>query len=353
LLAGLKKAKATIPNFYQDPLAVFLVNSVNEKDKEENKEKEFDQDLKLLFNELLRFAQKIEPDLFDQVKEELIKEFRSGIYTLGEGDLAFMEFVLQNLNINDIYNDVYNSNGSGSLEYYYWIENEKEVALKHTAGNKPFALIKLGTTKNIMKGFLSNYSETMLYNDPKWFENLNESNSPFNLLIGSRAFYEGWDSPRPNVIVFINLEKQSDAKKFVLQAIGRGVRIEPLENERQRLDFLLAKRGTLQIQPNNSTKALESLFVFGTQKEAIETVLQEINRVKSIENWEKVEFKKNDQTEGKLLLIPNYKQVVKRIYELTYPPKFTLSQENYELLHIYLNLVPEKKVCIGKRVHLF
>ena len=54
------------------------------------------------------------------------------------------------------------------------------------------------------------------------------------MLLGSRSFYEGWDSNRPNVINMINIGKQ-DAKKFVLQGIGRGIRIEPLQGERKRL----------------------------------------------------------------------------------------------------------------------
>jgi type III restriction enzyme len=47
--------------------------------------------------------------------------------------------------------------------------------------------------------------------------------------MGSRSFYEGWDSNRPNVANFINIGVGTDARKFILQSVGRGVRIEPLE----------------------------------------------------------------------------------------------------------------------------
>ena len=360
LLTGLKKAKSALdlkrtqsalPDFYHNPLAIYLVNSVNENDS----------DLKLLFEELLRFAQGIDVSLLEKAKEELIEELKLAKYTLGEdkgkdnqknsleNNLIFFEDILKYITINDIYKHVYNSSGAGSIEYIHYPENYKELALKHTSGDKPFALIKLGTTKDIMKSFLSDYAETELYEDQRWFENLNEKDSPFNLLIGSRAFYEGWDSPRPNVIVFINLGQQSDAKKFVLQAIGRGVRIEPIKNERQRLKYLLATRKDISdIAESPFAKALESLFVFATNKTAVETILQEIHRIKNIENWHKIEFKKNDELEGKLLLIPNYKQAGKKVYELDNPPKFVLNQKNYELLKIYFDLIPKERFVLER-----
>ncbi|MHB8280303.1 MAG: hypothetical protein ACYDIA_22015 [Candidatus Humimicrobiaceae bacterium] len=44
-------------------------------------------------------------------------------------------------------------------------------------------------------------------------------------MMGSRSFYEGWDSNRPNLLLFVNIGVGSDAKKFVLQSVGRGVRV--------------------------------------------------------------------------------------------------------------------------------
>jgi restriction endonuclease len=56
--------------------------------------------------------------------------------------------------------------------------------------------------------------------------------------MGSRSFYEGWDSNRPNLLLFVNIGVGSDAKKFVLQSVGRGIRIEPQKNMRKRLQNL-------------------------------------------------------------------------------------------------------------------
>jgi len=66
------------------------------------------------------------------------------------------------------------------------------------------------------------------FEDESYFERLNAPDSDVNILMGSRSFYEGWDSNRPNVANFINIGVGTDARKFILQSVGRGVRIEPV-----------------------------------------------------------------------------------------------------------------------------
>lgn len=80
----------------------------------------------------------------------------------------------------------------------------------------------------------------LTFNDESYFVQLNDKESAINLLLGSRSFYEGWDSNRPNVIMYINIGVGTDAKKFILQSVGRGARIEPLKEKRKRLSNLLA-----------------------------------------------------------------------------------------------------------------
>ncbi len=56
-----------------------------------------------------------------------------------------------------------------------------------------------------------------------YFRRLNDKDSSINILLGSRVFSEGWDSDRPNIVSFLNIGS-SNAKKYVMQTIGRGVR---------------------------------------------------------------------------------------------------------------------------------
>ena len=80
--------------------------------------------------------------------------------------------------------------------------------------------LKIGIGEDLTKGY---------------FDSINDANSPINIMMGSKVFTEGWDSNRVNLISFINIGSRN-AKKYVLQTIGRGVRIEPFANFRQRID---------------------------------------------------------------------------------------------------------------------
>ncbi|QWK19121.1 MAG: DEAD/DEAH box helicase family protein [Hydrogenobacter thermophilus] len=343
LLAGLKKAKKKLPDLYHNPLTIYLVNSVNVEES----------DLKLLFEELLNFARFIPDTLFKKAREELAEEFRDSSYILGDGKLVFMGEILMDIQIEDIYREVYNANSSGTIEYQYYEKNDQEVVLKHTGANTPFALIKIGSIRDIKKNLLWDYQETVLYEDPKHFERLNDPDSPINLLIGSRAFYEGWDSPRPNLIVFINLGTQADAKKFVLQATGRGVRIEPVKNRRQRLKWVSEHLPELRDKVDKpEVKALETLFVFATSRKAVETILNELTKLKEVAEYSQVELYKNPEVEKQLLLIPRYKTKGKSVFELENPPKFKLSEENYKLLKFYLDLMPKERFALERNSDL-
>lgn len=113
-----------------------------------------------------------------------------------------------------------------------------------------------------------------------FFDDLNSPDSNINILLGSRIFSEGWDSNRPNVINFINIGV-SEAQKFVLQAIGRGVRVEPLPNKRNRFDFLPDKEKLFTVeetqQLSSKVQPLESVFIFSTNKETVGAILQNIS----------------------------------------------------------------------------
>ena len=113
-------------------------------------------------------------------------------------------------------------------------EKNKEIVIKLQTSSKAFALIKIGNADSFQSNLLGpGYLRSMSYYNINYFQSLN-SNDDINILLGSRSFYEGWDSNRPNVINFINIGG-ADAQKYVLQSLGRGVRIEPISGYRKRL----------------------------------------------------------------------------------------------------------------------
>ncbi len=166
--------------------------------------------------------------------------------------------------------------------------------------------------------------------------------------MGSRSFYEGWDSNRPNIVLFIDIGKGSDAKKFVLQSIGRGVRIEPLPNKRRRAVFLYNNREIDEdvfglIKEN--IEPLETLFVFGTKADNLKEVIETLKQEKP-ETLLGDLFEINPTVKDKLLLIPNYRISDKIIVEEKDMVKFPIHPDGYQMVRSYFNYIGDKvAVC--------
>lgn len=162
--------------------------------------------------------------------------------------------------------------------------------------------------------------------------------------MGSRAFYEGWDSNRPNIILYINIGKGIDAKKFVLQSIGRGVRIQPKDNFRQRALELYNKK-IIDINEYESVKSyitpIETLFVFGTKSENLKEVIAALNNVKQQEEIGYL-FEINPDIDGKPLLIPVYKEVNTIIADATDIIKFEIHSNDFIVTREYFNYIGDK-----------
>lgn len=320
--AIIKKAKK--PNYYHNPLMVTLVNEVNTQDS----------DTDLFFFEIAKIAKgKIDADLFNQAKNELENElttkpdFQFGNESLILSDNSIINSI-RNITVNDILTDVFNTNTFGKIEV---IEGEKgkEFALKLATSEKPFALFRIGDASQYIREKLSDdYLIIKSYDEKNYFDSLNsDSGASFNMLIGSRMFYEGWDSNRPNVMNFINIGT-GDAKKFVLQSLGRGVRVEPTANIRTRL----------KKNDSNKEQLLETLFVFATNRNAVETILETMDTQKPDEKV--ISLKTNETIFD--LLIPYYNEKDKK----GNIAKFNLSKESYETLKKYVDSFDDQLLCL-------
>ena len=124
-----------------------------------------------------------------------------------------------NLTIKDILYFLFNSKTHGKIELFDG-EKNKEIVLKLQTSSKAFSLIKIVNADSFQSNLLGpGYLRSMSYYNINYFQSLN-SNDDINILLGSRSFYEGWDSNRPNVINFINIGG-ADAQKYVLQSLGK------------------------------------------------------------------------------------------------------------------------------------
>ena len=257
--------KEKIEGYYHNPLMVTLVDTVHEDDS----------DLYMFFKEIEKIAGgNINNNIFNQAKDELKEELIAGKrYSIGSDKLKKSYFdSIEKITLEDILINVFNSNNYGKIEIKTG-EANKEIAMQLETANTPFMLIKIGDTNKFKKEKLgSNYQIGKSYSTTKFFDSLNSKNSKINILLGSRAFYEGWDSNRPNVLNFINIGS-SDAKKFVLQSIGRGLRIQPIQND-------VTHRKRARDNESYKNELFETLFVYATNKSAVNAILSTLDEQK-------------------------------------------------------------------------
>ncbi len=276
MLAYVRKVyeqKARPAGLYHRPLLLLLVNSVNPQDA----------DLELFFRELEQIARRgTKPDLWQAAKEELGRELEKQPEFLFEDERVCIDpAVWDSLLPEDICQCVFNASSYGEIEVLLRPSNRQEIALKLKTADRPFALIRIGDISAWLKEKLTGYEIVERFDHESLFAGLNEDASDINLLLGSRSFYEGWDSNRPNVIGYINIGIGPDARKFILQSVGRGVRIEPIRNKRQRL-LPLSNAGEIEANLfrhlKDAVQPLETVFIFGTNRQAIQTVLDSLRK---------------------------------------------------------------------------
>ena len=341
LLTVVKRAKNNIDKklginkHYHNPLMIALVNSVHTEKA----------DLEIFFKQLELIASgKIDSDIFENAKEELIKEFlEHPRYVFGHDELLVNEEVINTIGVTDVLEQVFNAPSFGGIEVIKIPKNNEELIFKLKTTEKPFALMKIGDAGKWVKEKLTNYEINESYENTSYFRIINQKNCPANILMGSRAFYEGWDSNRPNVMIFINIG-MGDAKKYVTQSIGRGVRIEPIKDKRKRLiplkreNDITAKEIYSKLDEEDIS-LIETLFVLGTNKDNVQKILESIKYERK-KYGEIIELKENELSKKYTLLIPVYKDV-EEILSVETLPKF---EGNKELISNFIEWLEDDRL---------
>ena len=346
LLAALKKEYKNLKPLYSAPLMLVLANSVNIEKA----------DLKEYFIQL----QKIIAGEFDfkKLKNELKNELSSKKYLFGLGNIKID--ILKNLTKKDFYQVFNVSNPSkDKIEVSRLLGNDDELVFKLKGANEYFMLINASNINKWTDDFLDGY-EIVESIEESVFKNLDIKEN-ISILMGSRKFIEGWDSNRPNIINFVNLGNTKEAKKLVLQAIGRGVRIEPFKNFRKRIcevefkeeevkviNSALSKIKLDAISVCKQVNLLESLFIFPSDEKQIEKILLSLQEVSDNLNREckKINVKKQ---EIKDLCYP----VFEESNEYNEEP-FVISKEDFDklqkILSIYDNVTLLLKFGISSKI---
>ena len=327
---------------YHKPLLLTLVNSVSTEDA----------DLKLFFRELEKIGKgKIEEEVFKLALDEAWKELKEEPEFMFEGNnkIKIDAVIFKSITKKDVLNCVYNSKTNGEIEILRRLSNKKELAFKLKTSNKPFALIKIGDISGWLKEELAGYEVQERFEDEGYFENLNKEDSEVNILMGSRSFYEGWDSNRPNVINFVNIGLGLDAKKFILQSVGRGVRIEPIKNKRKRLlEIYNAKEIEDDLFNKIKGKVLpvETLFISGTNRAALVMVVQALEEERKRRGEAQLSLFVNKGVEKHKLLIPTYKLADYPLIKNRKLAKFEISQKELEILKRYAEFISDDRIFL-------
>ncbi len=336
---------ATSTLLFHRPLLLALVNSVNTEEA----------DLKLFFRELERIGKgEISSQAFTAAKSALKAELESEPEWVYEGKtFALDQSLLNSLTLKDIYKYIFNAESKGDIEVLARPSNDKELAFKLKTSAAPFALIKIGQTTEWLKDFLAGYEIVKGFEDESFFSRLNEEDSEINLLMGSRSFYEGWDSNRPNVITFINIGTGSEARKFVLQSVGRGVRIEPMKGKRKRLENLHNAKEVDDLlfqQAKPFLSAAQSLFIFGTKREALATIFAGLADEKEKEEGIELVLDVNTSAFSSYpVLIPIYRRLNGHLLvEQHEPQKFEIQPNESQLLKNYVDYLGDERLLLAR-----
>ncbi len=351
LLSYLKKFADKIKNIKKDsyhyPLLLTLVNSVNIEDA----------DLKLFFKEIEKIAKgQVNRKIFELAKKELIEKFEIDNKTIipekeNAETIKLDKKVLEEIKYEDILNDVFNSKASGNIEVLTIPGNKQEMIFKLRTSERPFALIKIGDISKWLKEHLEGYEIIESFDNESVFKKINSDDSDINILMGSRTFYEGWDSNRPNIILYINIGVGAQAKKFVLQSVGRGVRIEPIKDERKRLYYLFTAnkiKKEFYEKIKNFVKPLETLFIFGTNVVALQEVIKTFENIKGNEIIiNKEYFAINKKANEFPLFVPVYKPANYTLAESKEKKKYVLNEKEFNLVKSYFEYLNDDRIILA------
>lgn len=136
------------------------------------------------------------------------------------------------------------------------LKNAKGELLLRCGEADPFGLVNIGDDSGLFK-VLKERSEFDAGEDDfggSKFSSLNDQQSRFHILIGSRKFTEGWSSWRVSTMGLLNMGKGEGSQ--IIQLFGRGVRLKGKEHS--------LKRSTPGQRPKNlHLERLETLNIFG------------------------------------------------------------------------------------------
>ncbi|WQS64407.1 DEAD/DEAH box helicase family protein [Helicobacter pylori] len=346
LLLGMQKRYKT-EGYFHDPLMLVFTHSVNVENS----------DAEIFFKTLVRVIENDDESDFLKAKEDLLEELKDPEFLFsGNKDKDYKVKVfkegLKSMDFKGLKEEVFYAN-SGHIEVIINPKNNQEIAFKLNTSDKVFCLIKIGDITEWIHEKLKSVkvvSKNLSFKEESYFSQIDKSS--INILVGSRTFETGWDSTRPSVILFLNIGLDDDAKKLVKQSFGRGVRIESVKNQRQRLAYLDIDEAIKKaLKPNAAM--LETLFVIPTNHASLEAILKiqkdSENRGENRGSWREIKLEKTPIKHA--LFVPCYRKEPTSVLELPESASFKMSEKNFKDLKEYFNLMSEKHFILKHEIY--
>ncbi len=346
LLLGMQKRYQTEGYFY-DPLMLVFTHSVNVKNS----------DAEIFFKTLARVIENDDGSDFLKAKDDLLEELKAPEFLFSDDkDKGYKVNVfkesLKSMDFKGLKEEVFYAN-NGHIEVIINPKNNQEIAFKLNTSDKVFCLIRIGDITEWICEKLKSVkvvSKNLSFKEESYFSQIDKNS--INILVGSRTFDTGWDSTRPSVILFLNIGLDDDAKKLVKQSFGRGVRIESVKNQRQRLAYLDIDEAIKEkLKPNAAM--LETLFVIPTNHASLEAILkfqkESENKGENRGSWREIKLEKTPIKHA--LFAPCYRKEPTSILDLPESTSFKMSEKNFKDLKEYFHLMSEKHFILKHEIY--
>ncbi|MGL2561048.1 DEAD/DEAH box helicase family protein [Helicobacter pylori] len=346
LLLGMQK-RYKVEGYFHDPLMLVFTHSVNVESS----------DAEIFFKTLARVIENDDGSDFSKAKDELLEELKEPEFLFSDGKdqdykIEVFKESLNRLDFKGLKEEVFYAS-NGHIEVIINPKNNQEIAFKLNTSDKVFCLIRIGDITEWIREKLKSVkvvSKNLSFKEESYFSQIDKSS--INILVGSRAFDTGWDSTRPSVILFLNIGLDDDAKKLVKQSFGRGVRIESVKNQRQRLAYLdideAVKKG---LKPNAAM--LETLFVIPTNHASLEAILkfqkESENGGENRGSWREIKLEKTPIKHA--LFVPCYRKEQTNALKIPPNASFKMSEKNFKDLKEHFHLMSERHFILKHEIY--
>lgn len=324
LLLGMQK-RYKVKGYFHDPLMLVFTHSVNMENS----------DTEIFFKTLARVIENDDESDFLKAKDDLLEELKAPEFLFSDGKDKEKEYKIEvfkeslnDMDFKRLKEEVFYAS-NGHIEVIINPKNNQEIAFKLNTSDKIFCLIRIGDITEWIREKLKSVkvaSKNLSFKEESYFSQIDKSS--INILVGSRAFDTGWDSTRPSVILFLNIGLDDDAKKLVKQSFGRGVRIESVKNQRQRLAYLDIDEAIKEkLKPNAAM--LETLFVIPTNHTSLEAILkfqkESENGGENRGSWREIKLEKTRIEHA--LFVPCYRKEQTNALKIPPSASFKMSEK--------------------------